>query len=56
VRLLAYITETFIATFGITRPEPAQQKLANVLIGGFLLLFITGAFGVVGFMVYRISH
>jgi len=56
MKLLAYITETFIATFGITRPRPEQEKLANVLIGGFLLVFIAGAFGVVGFLVFMISH
>lgn len=56
MKILAYITEAFIAVFGITQPHPEQKKLANVLIGGFLLLFIAGAFGVVGFMVYRIAH
>jgi len=55
VKLLAYLTETFIATFGITRPRPEQEKLANLVIGGFLLAFLIGAFGVVGFLVYSIS-
>jgi hypothetical protein len=56
VKLLAYITDAFIAVFGITQPHPEQKRLANVLIGGFLLIFIAGAFGMVGFMVYRIAH
>jgi hypothetical protein len=42
VKILAYLTETFIGTFGITRPRPEQEKLANLVIGGFLLVFMVG--------------
>jgi hypothetical protein len=56
VKILAYLTETFIGTFGITRPRPEQEKLANLVIGGFLLMCLLGAFGVVGFLVYAISR
>lgn len=56
MKLLAWLTETFIAVFGITRPRPEQQRLANVLIGGFLLVLILGAFGTVGTLVYLISR
>jgi hypothetical protein len=55
MKILAYLTETFIATFGITRPLPEQARTANLIIGGLLLTLIVGAFGVVGFMVYMIS-
>ncbi len=54
MKLLAYLTEAFIAVFGITQPRPEQQRLANLLIGGILLTAIVGAFGVVGFLVYSI--
>ncbi len=37
MKLLAYITETFIDIFGITRPRPEQQRMINLLIGGFIL-------------------
>ena len=37
MKLLAWLTETFIATFGITRPRPEQQRMAQMVIGGFLL-------------------
>ena len=56
MKLLAWLTETFIAVFGITRPQPEQEKTANILIGGFLLVVILGAFGIVGFLVFLISH
>jgi hypothetical protein len=55
MKLLAWLTESFIAVFGITRPRPEQQRLANVLIGGFLLVVIVGAFSAVGVLVYLIS-
>jgi hypothetical protein len=54
MKLLAYLTDAFIAVFGITQPRPEQQRLANLLIGGFLLTAIVSAFGVVGFLVYSI--
>jgi hypothetical protein len=55
MKLLAWLTESFIAVFGITRPRPEQQRLANILIGGFLLVVIVGAFSAVGLLVYLIS-
>jgi hypothetical protein len=55
MKLLAWLTESFIAVFGITRPGPEQQRRANLLIGGFLLAVILVAFGTVGLLVYLIS-
>jgi hypothetical protein len=55
MKLLAWLTETFIATFGITHPRPEQERLANLIIGGLLLTFIVVVFGVVGFLVFMIS-
>jgi hypothetical protein len=55
MKILAWLTETFIATFGITRPTPEQARTANLIIGGFVLTIIVGVLGVVGFMVYTIS-
>jgi hypothetical protein len=55
VKLLAWLTEIFISVFGVTRPKPEQQRMANLLIGGFLLAVILVAFGAVGLLVYLIS-
>jgi len=55
MKLLAWLTESFIEVFGITRPKPEQQRLANFVIGGFLLAVILVAFGAVGVMVYLLS-
>jgi hypothetical protein len=43
MKLLAWITEMFINTFGITRPRPEQQRMAQFVIGGFLLALVVGA-------------
>jgi len=55
MKLLAYLTESFIATFGITRPRPEQERLVNLLIGGFMLLFGTVVLLVMGFFIFQIS-
>ena len=55
MKLLAWLTETFIATFGITRPRPEQERTATLVIGGLLLTFIVAVFGIVGFLVFMIS-
>jgi high-affinity Fe2+/Pb2+ permease len=55
MKLLAYLTELFIGTFGITRPKPEQQRVTNLVIGGFLLAFCVVVLGVIGFLVFEIS-
>lgn len=55
MKLLAYITEIFIAGFGITQPKPEQQRVAYITIGGFLLAFGVTVLAVMGFLVYEVS-
>lgn len=55
MKLLAYLTELFIDTFGITRPKPEQERTAHLVIGGFLLLFGFVVLLVMGFLVFQIS-
>ena len=43
MKLLAWLTEAFINTFGITRPRPEQERAVQWIIGGFLLAVIAGA-------------
>jgi hypothetical protein len=54
MNLLAWLTEMFINTFGITRPRPEQQRTAQMLIGGFLLVVILGAAGVLTILLFVI--
>lgn len=56
MKLLSWLTETFIATFGITHPRPEQQRIATLLIGGILLGVLIVVFGMIGFLVFATSH
>jgi hypothetical protein len=55
MKLLAYLTESFIATFGITRPRPEQERVTNIIIGGFLLAFGLLVTSVLGYFIFQIS-
>jgi hypothetical protein len=39
MKVLDFLVESFISTFGITRPQPEQQRMVSYVLGGFLLLF-----------------
>jgi hypothetical protein len=54
MKLLAWLTEMFINTFGITRPRPEQQRVAQFVIGGFLLAVILGASAILTFLLVAI--
>jgi hypothetical protein len=54
MKFLAWLTEIFINTFGITRPRPEQQRTAQFVIGGFLLAFILFAVAIVVFFLVAI--
>jgi hypothetical protein len=54
MKLLAWLMEAFINTFGITRPRPEQQRTAQLLIGGFVLTVVLGAIAVVVFFLFAI--
>jgi hypothetical protein len=54
MKLLAWLMETFIATFGITRPRPEQEKTAQLLIGGFLLAIVFAIGGVTAFFYFAL--
>jgi len=53
-RILDFLVETFIATFGITRPRPEQQQLVRFLLGGFILGAILLAVGIVVFFWFQL--
>jgi hypothetical protein len=54
MKILAWLLETFIATFGITRPRPEQERTAQLLIGGFLLVCIVGVAALTIFLLVQI--
>lgn len=38
MRVLEYLVEIFIQTFGITRPSETQRRRVTLLLGGALLM------------------
>ena len=38
MKLLAFLTEVFLQAFQITRPKPHQERVAQIIIGGLMLL------------------
>jgi hypothetical protein len=54
MRLLDYLSEVFIGTFGITQPRPEKRRQVSIALGGFILLSILGGFAIVAFFLYTI--
>ena len=47
------IVHGFIMTFGITQPSPEKKRVANLFIGGLLLLIVIAFLGMI---VFGIRH
>lgn len=56
MKFLAWLTEVFINTFGITRPRPEQQRTAQLLIGGFVLAFLFGGVAIIALLLLFAVH
>ena len=58
MRLLNYLAEVFIGTFGITQPAEDKRQRVAIVLGGFILLSLLAGFAIVGFLLYSIhgSH
>jgi len=54
LRLLDFLANAFINTFGITQPKPEQRRLISLVLGGLILTVSVVAVSVVGFMVYEL--
>ena len=54
MKILALLMETFITTFGITRPRPEQERTTQLLIGGFLLAVIATVAAITIFLLVEI--
>lgn len=51
MKILSWITDAFIAVFGITEPQPEDRRRADLLIGGTILVLLLAVFGAVTVMV-----
>jgi hypothetical protein len=54
MRLLTFLAEAFIQTFGITQPSPKQQRTVSLLLGGFILAFLLLVLAITGFLLFQI--
>jgi hypothetical protein len=52
MKVLEFLVESFIATFGITRPGPEKQRTVALALGGFLLVFFTGFISLIVWMLF----
>jgi hypothetical protein len=56
MRLLNFLVESFVATFGITKPRPEQQRTVAFALGGFLLLFFVVLAGLIVWMLFGVRR
>ncbi len=54
MRLLDFLAQAFISTFGITQPAPEQRKLVSLVLGGLILAVFLVAVSVMGFLVFEV--
>ncbi len=54
MRLLDFLAQVFINTFGITQPAPGQRKLVSLVLGGLILTVFVVALSVLGFLLYEL--
>ena len=56
MKLLNFLVESFIATFGITKPRPEQERTVAFALGGFLLLFMIGLISLIAWMLFGVKR
>ncbi len=56
MKLLNFLVESFIATFGITRPKPEQQRTVALALGGFLLVFFAVLISLIVWMLFGMQR
>ena len=54
--MLYFLVDSFVATFGITRPRPEQERTVALALGGFLLLFFSSLFGLIFWMLFGVQR
>jgi hypothetical protein len=56
MKVLNFLVESFVNTFGITRPKPEQQRAVALTLGGFLLAFFTVLFCLIFWMLFGVKR
>jgi len=53
MRLLDFLAQAFINTFGITQPAPEQRRLVSMALGGLILAVFILILSVMSFLFYQ---
>jgi hypothetical protein len=56
MKLLKFLVDSFVNAFGITKPRPEQERTVALALGGFLLLFFTVLFCLIGWMLFGVRR
>ncbi|HEV2276474.1 MAG TPA: hypothetical protein VGR96_20035 [Acidobacteriaceae bacterium] len=56
MRLLYFLVDSFINTFGITKPKPEQQRTVALVLGGLLLFFFVAMGSVLVWMLFGVRR
>jgi hypothetical protein len=54
MRLLDFLAQVFINTFGITQPDPEQRRLVSLVLGGLILGILLATVSILGFLAFEI--
>lgn len=56
MRLLDFLAQAFIGTFGITQPAPEKRRAVSLVLGGLILAATLLAVSVMGLLVFEARH
>jgi hypothetical protein len=56
MKVLNFLVESFVNTFGITRPKPEQQRTVALTLGGLLLAFFSVLFCLIFWMLFGVKR
>jgi hypothetical protein len=56
MKVLNFLVEGFVNTFGITRPRPEQERTVALALGGFLLAFFTVLICLIVWMLFGVKR
>ena len=54
MNVLYFLVDSFVATFGITRPSPDKQKAVALALGGFLFVFFAAFISLIVWMLFGV--
>jgi hypothetical protein len=56
MKVLNFLVESFVNTFGMTRPRPEQRRTVALTLGGLLLVFFTVLVSLILWMLFGVQR